>query len=521
MKHFMVFGLILIALASCKNKVTGPSNTPSNDYPLITAGSLLDPSSIDLDNPGSVAEALVAEMAEEDSSLKGLSQSVLNDFAGAERGAIAQLKAQLNLPQKTSRAGGDRWTSFHKTGESPRVSLGRSIGALSHVIEDAGKNTISTCSSFQGGVKCEIVTEGKGGIIASITETYTYITSGHESKFMVKSTIDGNTCPLPDGKVIFDYSITYGTKTFQKSSNGTVTAQVDNLAFITESDITGDLKFEEFDTVTETSRKSYFFSMDQAISGGWIKGGSARIIKSNVVANHVDTYVPQTSISRIMQNADDYIQATLIRLMHDWRNGKCVTVITDAPEKVKPGSAAWINVSTTPDGLPVDVTLTGKSRVDPAWIDPISGKTKYTAPPDRGSSAILTFTSTSNRGIGRAVVNIRVEPAAYQAFGTGSNGMIISGNVPDFSVHFVLPGNSDTGGSGFFYYYPSSDSTGTVNGSFTGFGFTTTDSGTYTITGDRSGSGPLVLHQETYGCIEELPDFCGNNSADIILTPAQ
>jgi hypothetical protein len=88
-------------------------------------------------------------------------------------------------------------------------------------------------------------------------------------------------------------------------------------------------------------------------------------------------------------------------------------------------------------------------------------------------------------------------------------------------VHFVLPGNSDTGGSGFFNYYPSSDSTGTVNGSFTGFGLTTTDSGTYTITGDRSGSSPLVLHQETYGCIEGLPGFCGNNSADIILTPAQ
>jgi hypothetical protein len=124
MKRFMVFGLILIALASCKNKVTGPSNTPSNDNPLITAGSLLDPLSIDLDNPGSVAEALMAEMAEEDSSLKRLSQSVLNDFAGAERGAIAQLKARSNLPQKTSRAGSKILTSFHKTGESPEGGLG-------------------------------------------------------------------------------------------------------------------------------------------------------------------------------------------------------------------------------------------------------------------------------------------------------------------------------------------------------------------------------------------------------------
>jgi surface antigen len=142
MKRFMVLSLILIALSSCKNKPTEPSNTPSGADSLLTAVPLTDAATIDMNNPGSVGAALLNGAAQVDSTSNGLSRDDVNDFAGAEQQALEKLKAQSPTLMKTMRSGNSRSTKIRKALKGSELSPGTGTYTYHPSPDDPYKGTV-------------------------------------------------------------------------------------------------------------------------------------------------------------------------------------------------------------------------------------------------------------------------------------------------------------------------------------------------------------------------------------------
>jgi hypothetical protein len=472
------------------------------------------------------------------STLGSLASQQLAQIPSAGLGKASASKALAQGPANRAMALGD--IDFGDVGFvasiAPTIFQGVPAGAAPASASGSGTSGGTTATMQMGGGST-----GDGNVAAQITLTVKSQGSQGDGSitFGVKS--GGRICPDASGSLPFEVSASAGVQAavqsgkvragFQMDLTAKGTARVNDAAYIDNVD---------FEINIQSSRQrpdGHNAFVDATYPGGSIGGEwsntSSLSVTSKAILNRQGSTTTRDDVTALTAEARDYavqlMKGYLEGVQHSWRNGNCVEI--RSPEiswgvwatTARPGASIVFNVAVVhkQEGgelkLPVDATLAGQKSLTPSRISSAPGVFVYVAPETPGSSATVTFASTSRRGIGTTYSKVWVSDRSYEASG-GGNGLVVSGRIGNLAADFTLEGTFP-GASATFHYHPSSDRAGAVNSEFSGSGVTGSTSGTYTIVGPDDG--PLTLTQTTTGCVNGIPGSCRTNTDVITLTRVQ
>ena len=333
---------------------------------------------------------------------------------------------------------------------------------------------------------------GSFGVTPSGTQLTMNLSKGGVRYAMkVKESLTGEPCPNAAGGASGQFDVQFSESGGTGSTSGgasvaakgTFTVTVDDNAEISAVVSDGSTIRNQTVNGSVTSNSVGLHSpLDGSFSG------------SNVVTTYRMTTPGQAAFDEEAALARDALNGIVTGVVYHWRalwqGGACVAVSADLASKVKPGSTNpfTAKVTHTPDSATLDAPVTAKLdsgavSVSPDRIDKAPGQFTYVAPDTAGSTASLTLTSTSRRGIG--TLSLHVGPQHYTASG-GLGPVSISGSVDDLDKPFDLEVSSP-GASGTVTFLPSSATAGKLRGT-SKLGFSTeVSTGSYTLTETKTG----------------------------------
>lgn len=520
--HPLLIALVLV-LTACGGGGSDPKATSDPVVTSVDGAFTIDPAVLAIDgtlpDPGGVlsgGDSMVARIIPAivtgNPDLAPLLDG-LDDFMSTEQGLLEQLEQQLislQLAPKGVNVGAPlpetRSFSTRDSTAGNRAGMGGAMASTVIILDMLGKDSKEVLN-FSGAQSQGDVTLGMelnlGGPPTAAREFTLKMKLEREGVTLEGTTtgsLKGDPCPDERGEVHgeFTYSvvasgggaaITIGSQTEVK---GTLTGYVNDAALLTG--------FEVDATASDAAQRANGHnSFVELRTNGRIDGdfpppgshepqaGTPAITSSNssisVLRHSQDaTEADAASAAEVALSAYQFASTVVQYWQSQWRSGACVKIQADAPGEVDPGKHVKIQAKVVHrDGqaleLPIDLSLTGPSSVNPTRIDKAPGTVTYIASDEHKRTGTISWKSTSRRGIGTLTTAITTKPKlAYRVAG-GADDLVVDTMVCDVWGPFTLEGSgvvqqfSPSGGSGGSYSY-----SGTMSG------FAVHGSGTYTIT---------------------------------------
>ncbi len=326
--------------------------------------------------------------------------------------------------------------------------------------------------------------------------------NGLTGKTVFAAGVEGLRCPDANGKVSFTAKVRLGADAggvaYDQDLTAQVTAEVDDQAQIinskvdvlqgtrqvkdgrqvyVESGVTWTFKGPKFDDPKESNLHAVRISQQATLSDSRTLSGDG----------HEAALTVGLSALKMAEL--------------NWQTGGCIKIEAPEPGKVQPASETAIPVKIMHRlnggevSANVKAEVSGGKNISPDTLAKTPGTLTYTAPDEKGQSAVITLTATSKRG--KATLKLFAN--------TGGNAYHISGTIDEASMDGVTCDASQPftiGGTLQFSFTPASPTAGTYT--YTG-PYEANGKGPYVINGDGTmlieGTGCILSYCATYSHI--------------------